>query len=137
MHQHVKDLWTARLRLEPDKQGRGTLHDPDGKLCCLGVLCVLAVEAGVPVSIDVVDENGYAGNTFIGSDINKGVVAYDGCTLIPPRSVLEWAGLTEGNLGADLRVQPSHETGKRTLTYVNDSMQYTFPQIADLIDAQY
>ena len=135
MHQHVKDLWTARLRLEPDKQGRGTLHDPDGKLCCLGVLCVLAVEAGVPVSVDVVDENGYAGDAFIGSS-DKGVVAYDGCTLIPPPSVLKWAGLTEGNLGADLRVKVPG-TGTRTLTYVNDSMQYTFPQIADLIDAQY
>src|SRR5688572_18742504 len=102
MHQHVKDLWVARLRDEPDRQGCGTLHSKDGKLCCLGVLCVLAVEAGVPVSIDVVDENGYAGNTFIGSR-DKGVVAYDGSTLIPPPSVLKWAGLTDGSLGADLR----------------------------------
>ena len=51
MKQEIKQQWITALRSGNYPQGRGYLRriDDDGKegYCCLGVLCELAVNAGV------------------------------------------------------------------------------------------
>jgi hypothetical protein len=84
MKKSVKDEWVRRLRSGDYEQGMGELRFED-KYCCLGVLCVMAVEAGV------IEET---------SDPMTGVFAYgragsddDRQTQMLPVSVAEWAGL--------------------------------------------
>ncbi len=46
MNAEIKKLWIEDLRAHPDMQGRGKLMI-NGKSCCLGRLCLLAVDAGI------------------------------------------------------------------------------------------
>jgi hypothetical protein len=41
--------WVTALRSGRFKQGRSVLNQGDRALCCLGVACEVAIEAGVPV----------------------------------------------------------------------------------------
>ncbi len=47
MNPEVKQLWIEDLRAHPELQGCGSLLTPDGLYCCLGRLCVLAIEFGI------------------------------------------------------------------------------------------
>ena len=69
----VKRAWVRALRSSKYKQGRGQLKTDDGKYCCLGVLCELAVKAGV-------------------------ISAYDPEDAAPAPAVCNWVGLQD-NLG--------------------------------------
>lgn len=76
----IMQEWAERLESGKYKQGRGALRRDDGTFCCLGVLCEIAVEAGViPQPIQTV----WTGGKF----------AYDGQTNLLPESVFTWAGL--------------------------------------------
>lgn len=44
MKQSVRDEWTAALRSDEWKQGRGQLCNEDGEMCCLGVLYDVAID---------------------------------------------------------------------------------------------
>jgi len=65
MKLEVKKLWIEALRSGKYEQGRGALNK-DGKFCCLGVLCDLAVKAGVEVEVnkDAVKKVFYNGNAW-------------------------------------------------------------------------
>lgn len=66
-------------------------HLQDGVgFCCLGVLCEVARDAGVPVSKFTDDEN---------------ITYFDDCSQYPPDSVTEWAGLFEASQGSDVFVE--------------------------------
>lgn len=41
MNEQVKKDWVALLRSGKILQGHGKLKDPEGRMCCLGVLCEL------------------------------------------------------------------------------------------------
>lgn len=72
MKADIKSLWVNGLRSDRFRQGKGALqvNTQDGpKHCCLGVLCMLAIEAGIAVSTEM---------------RGSGVL---------PTSVMEWAGL--------------------------------------------
>lgn len=119
MNPEVKDLWTGALRSGEFEQGEGLL-DKDGKQCCLGVLCILAVRAGVEVDV------------FTGED---GTVYYDSEGEFLPHSVMEWAGL--GNCNPEVMFTEDGTEHVNSLSYVNDEVEGgTFELIAGLIDAQ-
>lgn len=102
----VRRRWTEALRSGEYQQGIRFLNK-DGRFCCLGVLCEV-------------------------SGVHKkrhpdGETMYEGWTCILPGSMVEAAGLCS-NLG-DLGLN-----GSPSLTELNDSNDFTFDEIADVID---
>jgi hypothetical protein len=114
MNPEIRAQWCAALRSGQYRQGRLTLRRSDS-YCCLGVLCDLAVRAGV---LDDATAGPIAG------DEDAGRMRYDSRSRYLPPSVQKWAGLVSND--------PVIDAG-RSLAEVNDA-GYTFAEIADLID---
>jgi hypothetical protein len=114
MNPGIRAQWTAALRSGKYQQGRSALRKND-ELCCLGVLCDLAVKAGVTSAMP--GEDGYPW-------------AYDGRIDYLPDSVKEWAGLEDGNP----LVYGPHCPARDHLARINDDLCWDFAQIADAID---
>lgn len=118
MNSEVKAEWLSALRSGEYEQGNGALNR-DGKYCCLGVLCDLAVKAGEVTSA------AEAHTTF-----------YDGHDSLPSPKVAEWAGLD--------RINPTVKMPDgclADLASLNDSGHdmsgpFSFSEIADLVEAQ-
>jgi hypothetical protein len=118
MNQEVKEKWVAALRSGNYTQGTTVLRGPGNRFCCLGVLCDLAVKAGVikdPVSPTRHIVYGKFTNTYY----------YAGNTQVLPDAVTEWAGLSSPN--------GYIKTIRRSLGSLNDSGT-SFDKIADLIE---
>jgi len=81
MNEQVKELWIEALTSGRFKKGRGKLAK-NGKHCCLGVLCELAIEQGVDVHRTVDEDR---------------LVRFDGGASVLPASVRNWAGLPDDN----------------------------------------
>lgn len=126
MNPEIKAQWTAALRSGEHKQTKGRLNrtEPNGDIpagyCCLGVLCDIAEKAGV-VTSRIIEHPG---------DL-RGVLYYDDSFLVLPESVVAWSGVGDGNPRVRVPIG-----GSATLGELNDSYDYTFAQLADLIDAQ-
>lgn len=121
MKPEIKAAWVAALRSGEYEQGRHRLHTKGqvkDTFCCLGVLCDLAVKAGLPVPV-VQQEDSAEGAQ---------VVAYDLCTEMPPSQVLRWA---EGDSTA-----LSVGTDSATLANLNDTGS-TFAEIAEIIEEKF
>lgn len=141
MNREIRDQWTAALRSGDYAQGRGALHaysPTGGRYCCLGVLCELAVEAGA-----VGVKNGYNNEKRYGAASQGGVL---------PREVMAWAGMIEADASdedayhvsagqLEKEVEYRDALGFRgvamALTELNDGGQYSFNDIADVIEAQF
>lgn len=127
MKTEIADIWTTALRSGEFKQGSDFLFNSEsGSYCCLGVLCELAVKAGVVKK----NEDG----------------SYDeGQDQVLPDSVMDWAGMQcdsgvipnfrayveEGVLYMD---EDGKQFSEDYLTEMNDSKGLNFNQIADVID---
>lgn len=112
MNQDIKKKWVDALRSGNYKQGKLKLRNRDDEFCCLGVLCDLAAKEGIVKEL-----------------AECGVFYYDGDSLIPPPSVVEWAG---GDLEfLDIDIAAGIEGHYVEL---NDQDGLTFDQIADLIE---
>lgn len=85
MNEDVKALWVNRLiELDgKDRQAKGVLRRGD-KMCCLGVLCEIAIEQGLDV---VVADRGDG----------TGSLTYDNDPTYLPASVQIWAGIDKHN----------------------------------------
>lgn len=117
MNPEIKTEWVAALRSGKYQQGTDVLTSvAKGTNCCLGVLCELAVAAGVPLYVEDVD----------------GKRTYDGNDFYPPTAVIKWAGLD--NLGPDKHnPRVEFESEHRPVAKLNDEGK-TFAQIADAIE---
>ena len=126
MRPEVKEEWVEALRSGEYEQTKGFLHRLEANddipvgYCCLGVLCDLAVKAGV-----------------VENDPD-GVVEYFGNEqAVLPRAVEIWAGLDqEGKLPTPI-VMGDNEAKAMSLVSLNDSYNYTFEQIADVVEEQF
>jgi hypothetical protein len=122
MDPEKKGKWVAALRSGEYEQGTGSLNN-GGKFCCLGVLCDLAIEAGV--QMDVGSYNG--------------LVTYNGQQGVLPQVVMDWAGLPgpdpDVNLDPDdtLVMEELLVEGECALSAINDS-GCDFAFIADRIE---
>jgi hypothetical protein len=121
VNREVIAAWVAALRSGRYRQGRGGLRgqDVDGpRYCCLGVLCELAVDAGI-VHRD--------GNLYgVRRDGDGGYVQFQGAFL--PSSVVGWAGLP----GGDPYVVADDRASK-----LNDVERWSFDRIADALERRY
>lgn len=137
MNSEVRVAWVDALRSGGYRQGIGYLHqispvgsqEVETSFCCLGVLCDLAVKAGV--ALDVVTQA-------------DGTVSYNEGSSALPIPVREWAGL-DSNDPAIPDVDPSRLTHSydedygylaKHLSELNDAHGFSFDEIADLIEGQ-
>lgn len=121
MKADVKVKWIAALRSGDYEQGKGALHK-DGKFCCLGVLCDLAKK---DLNMDW--------TTLEGAE--AGLKLFDNHDDLPPLTVREWAGLSNGNPEVHDVGDDNHEWA-RPLSDWNDEQDYDFNQIAELINRE-
>ncbi len=120
MKEDIKARWVEALRSGEYMQGQGGLRTRSGKFCCLGVLCELALQAGVvqPVWYDDDDFVKYAAVNDQ-SDVSGGYL---------PSAVLDWAELENPN--------PLLYDGDvyRAASVWNDELGVNFNHIADMIE---
>jgi hypothetical protein len=117
----IKAEWVAALKSGEYKQGQGALRGEDEKMCCLGVLCEIAVKHGVIPAPNKGDD--YEKNYEYGPSRE---------TAFPPAAVWrDWA-LMEAPDPMVPKPNPDAE-GDIGLAGLNDD-GYTFDQIADLIE---
>lgn len=110
MHKEIAEKWATKLSSGEISQGKGSLGLPDGRRCCLGVLCDMAAEAGV-IEKPIATTDGE-------------VLLYDDSYSVLPDSVMDWAGM---------RMASGVYNGKReALTADNDSGM-SFVEIAKII----
>lgn len=117
MNQTIKKKWVDALRSGNYEQGSYMLKSGDGRYCCLGVLCDLAVQEGVAReerTTNTPDPQYY----------------YDGAADLLPASVIKWAGLDSNN------AQVEYGDGVVPLSVLNDEENLTFNEIADLVEEQ-
>lgn len=127
MNPEIKSRWTAELRSGRFEQGKGALRiagDAGDQYCCLGVLCQLAVEAGV---IPAARRHAF-----------DGLYEYDGRDGLPSQKVAEWAGFPVDHDGHPYEnpgfwLGESDDIYQTSLADQNDNGA-SFSEIADLID---
>lgn len=70
----ARRLWVRALRSEEYGWGKSALHPEEGKYCCLGVLCEVAVKEGIIDTYDPLED-----------------------FLTPYDEVMKWVGINEDN----------------------------------------
>lgn len=127
MRKDIAEEWTARLDSGNYLQGTGFLRQIDAgsadRYCCLGVLCEIAVEAGV---IDPGEKGIKSGKYSYGSDDAEGIL---------PLEVMRWAEISDSD-GTFLTLHSDHQDIPR-LIEMNDELKATFSQIATVIRENY
>ncbi len=116
----VKEKWVAALRSGDYPRGKGCLSNA-GKFCPLGVLCEVAIKEGLDIHTkQLTPLNGIHS------------MSYDGEKSFLPWSVSHWCGLSN-----DSPVVVLIKNGSLIpLTALNDTFDYSFEKIADLIEEQ-
>lgn len=123
MNPDVKTEWIRALRGNNYVQGTGALRYVESlreRWCCLGLLCDLAVKAGViddPVFED-------AGSIYRYGEGNR--------SSYPPNEVMEWAGIET----VEAYYYTSGELNLVSLVGLNDH-GFTFSEIADTIEQEF
>jgi hypothetical protein len=102
MKPEIKEKWVERLNDPATKQGDGKLRGLGDDYCCLGVLCQLAVEAGIGKWEPDITCYAY-------------VVEDDQSTAFLVQRVIDWAGLPL-NMADVLRVDSAKVAEDRVLT---------------------
>ncbi len=125
----IKKRWVAALRSGKYKQGREALNTK-GRLCCLGVLCELAVQDGI-IKKGEPDKNG---GVSYGAEAQRSVL---------PKRVVKWAGLSDPDpkvfdvdVDSPTKRRPNAFYFKTALSDINDESKRRFATIAKLIEAQ-
>lgn len=112
--------WADALESDRFTQGQGALcrRNPDGSeaACCLGVACILAVEAGVELPVQLVDDGTYA---FL-DGTHEGASDHTGSL---PDRIVEWLGLRD----------PGGNYGGTDLIHDNDVRGLSFEEIAKIV----
>lgn len=118
MNEEIKQQWLTALRSDEYPQTDGYLRDEQG-YCCLGVLCDLAVQAGVVECFKTADDPFYR---------------YNADESVLPKEVIKWAGLDHSD--PYVTVEDGWDAEARSqLSELNDSGM-SFADIADLIEKE-
>lgn len=129
MNPEIKRRWVEALRSGQYQQGLGALNK-NGKFCCLGVLCELAVADGVIERSAHPASNLSYGYDELGSDLDP-LDPEQRCEYAYlPDAVREWADLPSNNPQVNV---PTKYVNLRTLAGLNDG-GFSFDYIADRIE---
>lgn len=139
MKEDIKQLWIAALKSGEYKQGKGALtiiRETGEEDCCLGVLCKLAVKAGVLGDNDVQIFEGF---NVLGEMVTVKSYGPERDYTALPEEVRDWAGLQNRNpyLEEQGGVRRS-AAGMNDGEHLGSDGQYlpqTFDQIAFAIEA--
>lgn len=135
MNEDIKKEWVRRLRSKDYKQGQNVLrHEPlngPTEYCCLGVLCEIAVEAGIAERTGLPGSDEFDDLLRV---VNYKTVLDDRETELP-LEVYQWAGLPDDNPCVNY-VDPEYGSQRDSLAELNDG-GYTFEQLAMLIEEQF
>lgn len=122
MIQKLRDEWVRRLESGEYQQGKSWLRTLDGKYCCLGILCEMAVEDSivtrelVPSHVSTPARYRYESKpgTYLNSDISR-ISPHAGSDNVLPIGVVKWAYVDD--------VTPSvfHDNMLWSLTSLNDN----------------
>lgn len=131
MNPDVKAQWVAALRSGNYEQTTGVLKSTQGQYCCLGVLCDLAVQAGVVKLSEYHDDEVEGEPVLHGYGYGPTDDFNDPGTTTGelPEEVVKWAGLTWTNPDVN------YHDGSVSLITANDSEGFSFNEIADAIEA--
>jgi len=142
MNPEIKALWVDALRSGEYQQGKLLLKPTKNTFCCLGVLCDLAVKAKAEGVVwgDIqypIDSNGEA--IYYDDPDNYGESMSEDSEL--PYPVMRWAGLMSENPKVEVFDEEKDEDGIRNpevmmLSQLNDDHNFTFQQLADIIERQ-
>lgn len=150
MDARIKAEWTDLLRSGNFNQGSQKLHtstrNEDGterhEFCCLGVLCELAVEAGIVDRVELSPADGYEGPDVTYAYVPKVDPTDRTAVHYPPQEVAEWAGLRDTNPYVNTTPEdfPSGDreylrAQRQVIANANDDGA-PFTKIADIIDDQ-
>lgn len=118
MNRDIAKQWALALESGKYQQGQRQLaYTPADtgitEYCCLGVLCELAIDAGVPIEHTV-------------SEGVTGAHVYNGAVSLPPTLVAAWAGMNSRD------GQVFRHSVCTTLAKENDNGA-SFPEIAHLV----
>lgn len=126
-------MWVEALRSGEFEQGVGKLKDGDGKYCCLGVACEVAIRNGLYLTVE----------DFPNSSGGAACTKFDGQADELPLNAFLWFGLPD----ASPSIRPIHDFAQHetnggpcgacaeSLAEANDA-GIPFTVIADLIEAQ-
>lgn len=114
--------WIAALRSGEFQQGKAYLNKGD-KMCCLGVLCEVAIRNGVVMNVDR-------------DTMFPEVLAYSDSITVPPPVVMDWL---YGPNRLEHRIPKIEHPvmGSPTVIQLNDLHDWTFEQIADGLEKTY
>lgn len=111
-------LWVDALRSGEYEQGYGALLN-DGKYCCLGVACEVAILNGVELAKEPVDSEYRPGRYAFGKETS----------LFLPGKVQEWLGIDSQEPGVFNTVGIAE-----SVIHLNDSQKKDFSYIADALE---
>jgi hypothetical protein len=114
MRKDVADMWVAGLRSGEYQQATEMLRDGDG-FCCLGVLCDLHKRR--------TNEGDWSGSAYCILNTED-----DGSETILPAGVVRWA---------ECQSDPTDRETGEFFTRLNDEYDYSFAQLADMIESQW
>lgn len=115
MKPEVKEKWIDTLLSGKYEQGREELQTADGKFCCLGVLCEMAIADGVVVDVE-----------------KAGTVTYNGEYQFLPYEVQQWAGMKSNDGEFSEYNELENYAESFSLAVMNDAGK-TFPELVDKI----
>jgi hypothetical protein len=134
--------WVAALRSGEYLQGRSRLAaqvhkagsplEKEWRYCCLGVACELAAAQDDTIQASIEGQDDTIQASIEGYRLL--IKRFDGTGLFLPYSVQRWLGIT----GEDNPCVGNADDGRElTASYANDSLDWTFEQIADGIESLY
>jgi len=117
--------WVDALRSGRFTQGIGCLkrfNENKHKYthCCLGVACEVAEESGVSLSI-----------------VDQSYFVFDDETALLPFKVIKWLGVECGDPLIKAKPGDKLSDGETSCIDANDTLKYTFDEIADGIEKKY
>jgi hypothetical protein len=139
--------WVAALRSGDYKQGSGYLHRvDDDSYCCLGVACEVLRKRGLLTAEDrqsmeyVGHKLGVAEYQPVMTTHYKGDGDKETSNRLLPYSVVQLLGIINpintGDITFGVVMDPENEMEQHEVSSLNDNFNFTFAQIADLIEEQ-
>lgn len=128
MKAEVRDLWAEALLSGEFEQTTGLLHEVGGGLCCLGVLCEVAVKAGVIPAPDTTEDGAYQYGQYAGP---SGDIAHTSTSVLP-LAVVEWAGFQDEDRPVSTLSDPRLEGYE--LVYSEDGAEVVADEDGELLE---